>query len=133
MTVLLDTHALVWWKAGGDRLSRAAARAIERADVVLVSPLSCWEVAALHRQGRLRLDREPVVWVRDLLRSERVAVADLTPEAAAWAGTLGDEFPGDPIDRLLCATAQDLRVPMITKDERLREYALRSRLITTVW
>jgi hypothetical protein len=39
--ILLDTHVLLWWRAGGERLSTAAARAIARADTVLVSPISC--------------------------------------------------------------------------------------------
>ncbi len=133
MTVLLDTHVLAWWQAGGDRLSRPATRAIERADTVLVSPLSCWELATLHRLGRLQLDREPAAWARDLFRGERIAAAVLSPEAAMWAGTLGDTFPGDPIDRLLYATALDLRVPLVSKDHRLRDYAARARDVEVIW
>lgn len=133
MTILLDTHVLVWWQAGGERLSRPGARAIDRADTVLVSPLSCWEVATLHRRGRIALDRDPALWIRDLLRSERIAVATLSPEAAALAGMLPDDFPGDPIDRLLYATANDWRVPLVTKDERLRAFASAAGDVATVW
>ncbi len=133
MSVLLDTHVVIWWQAGGSRLSRAAAGAIDRADVILVSPLTCWEIATLHRLGRIELDREPTSWVRDLLRGERLASAPLTPEAAAWAGALDDAFPGDPIDRLLYATARDHRVPLVTKDERLRAFAGSTRDVDVVW
>jgi len=56
MTILLDTHALVWWQAGGERLSTEARRVIEAAETILVSPLTLWEVATLHRRGRLVLD-----------------------------------------------------------------------------
>ena len=122
MTVLLDTHALLWWQAGGSRLSKPAQRAIDEADAVLVSPLTCWEVATLERLGRIALDRDPTIWVHDLYQADRIGVAALSPEAAAWAGALGDDFTGDPIDRLLYATARDLRVPLITKDERLHAF-----------
>jgi PIN domain nuclease of toxin-antitoxin system len=123
VSVLLDTHVVLWWQAGGERLSPAATRAIGAADEVLISPLTCWEIATLHRLGRIELDREPMQWFQDLLGSDRIASARLTPEAAAWAGSLAGSFPGDPIDRLLYGTAWDLRVPLVSKDDRLRAAA----------
>jgi PIN domain nuclease of toxin-antitoxin system len=133
VTLLLDTHALVWWQAGGDRLSPAAQRAIEAADTVLVSPLTLWEVATLQRRGRLQLDRDPLDWARDLLRTPGIDEAPLTAAAATWAGTLDDRFWGDPIDRLLYATARDLRVPLVTKDERLHAYAATAGDVDIIW
>lgn len=133
MTVLLDTHVLLWWLAGGDRLSRAAAAAIGGADALLLSSLTFWEAATLKRLGRIELDRELSVWVQDVLRQPQIAVASLSPEAAAWAGDLGPDFPGDPIDRLLYATSRDLRVPLITKDDGLRAYATTNGDIQTIW
>ena len=133
MSVLLDTHALIWWHAGGDRLSATARRAIEGADAILVSPLTCWETATLHRLGRVVLDRDPLVWVGDLLREDRIIVAPVSPEAATWAGLLVDAFPGDSIDRLLYATARDRRVPLVSKDERLHEYAAAVRDVDVIW
>ncbi len=132
--VLLDTHVVAWWQAGGDRLSRVAHRRIDGADRLLISPMSCWEITTLHRLDRLRLDRDPLRWVGDLLRLPRVEIAPLTPEAAAWAGLLGpDVFPGDPIDRLLYATARDLRVPLLSKDDRIRSYAAGHGDVDVVW
>jgi len=133
MNVLLDTHVVLWWQAGGDRLTRAAARAIEVADEILISPLTCWEIATLHRLGRIELDRDPGRWIRDLLAGERIAGAPLTAEAAAWAGGLAESFPGDPIDRLLCGTARDLRVPLITKDDRLHAAADALGDVRIIW
>ncbi len=133
MNVLLDTHVLLWWQAGGGRLSRPASKVIDAADAILISPLACWEVATLHRLGRIALDRDPLVWVADLLRTPGIVSAPLSPEAAAWAGTLATTFPGDPIDRLLYATARDLRVPLVSKDERLHAYANTAREIQLIW
>ncbi|HLO34655.1 MAG TPA: hypothetical protein VK194_01170 [Candidatus Deferrimicrobium sp.] len=69
----------------------------------------------------------------DLLSSDRVATAALTPQAAAWAGTLPEAFPGDRIDRLLYATALDLRVPFVTKDDRLRAAVAAIGSVPVVW
>ena len=133
MRCLLDTHVLLWWLAGGERLSTAAAAAIEGADAVLLSPLTFWEAATLWRLGRIELDREMSVWVQDVLRQPRVEVAALSPEAAALAGSLGQSFPGDPIDRLLYATSRDLRLPLVSKDDGLRAFAAGTGDIEIIW
>jgi PIN domain nuclease of toxin-antitoxin system len=133
MKALLDTHVVLWWQAGGKRLSRAATRVINGSDELLVSPLTCWEITTLARLGRVRLDRDAVSWIQAFLRSDRVGAAPLTPEGAAWAGQLPDSFPGDPIDRLLYATARDQRVPFVTKDRRLHAFARTTREVDVIW
>jgi Uncharacterized protein conserved in bacteria len=133
MTILLDTHALLWWQAGGERLSRVAATAIDAATAILVSPLTFWEVATLHRLGRIALDREPSSWAANLLRTDRVELAQLTAEAATWAGQIDETFPGDQIDRLLYATARDRRIPLLSKDEPMRRFAAVSSEVEVIW
>lgn len=131
--MLLDTHVVLWWASGDDRLTARAAQRIAAADRVLVSPVSCWEIATLVRLERIALDREVHRWVADLYSEERVDQAPLDPRAATAAGLLPDEFPGDPADRLLYATARELVVPFVTKDARIRRFARRSRVVQVVW
>jgi PIN domain nuclease of toxin-antitoxin system len=124
VTALLDTHVVLWWLAGGDRLSGPARSAIESAAQLFVSAISFWEVGTLERRGRISLDRPVRRWASDLLADPKVELAPLAPETAIWAGAeLGDDFPGDPADRLIYATARSLRVPLVTKDERVRRFA----------
>ena len=129
--VLLDTHVLLWWFADEGRLSRRAAREIAKAGTVLVSAVSFWEIATLLRKGRITLDRDVYVWIADLLREDHIAMAPLSAQAALDAGLLPD-FPGDPADRLLYATAQELIVPMVTKDIKIRSYAAHAT-VTAIW
>jgi PIN domain nuclease of toxin-antitoxin system len=132
--MLLDTHGILWWQAGGERLSAAARRSIAGASVLLVSPVSCWEIALLAERGRVTLDRDPAVWVQDFLRTERVAVAELTPTAAvAAARLLAGGFGGDPADAYLYATARERDVPLLTKDERIRAWARQARDLRVIW
>ena len=132
--ILLDTHALLWWQADGSRLSRAALRAIDGADTILVSPVSFWEVGLLESKGRIRLDRDPFEWVRDVLRDERMLSASLAPSGAMLAGRLpGLGFEGDPADAMLYATAMQERVPLVTKDQRIRLFAADRKDIHTLW
>ena len=134
MRVVLDTHTVLWWQADARRLSGDAERTIDRATELMISPLTCWEISSLARQGRVALDREPRAWIDKLLRTPRVVLAPLTSEAAVWAGQLDRAtFPGDPIDRLIYASAYDLRVPLVTKDEKLRAYAARAGDVDVIW
>jgi PIN domain nuclease of toxin-antitoxin system len=129
--VLMDTHVLVWWKAGGQLLSTHARHAVETSDRLLVSPVSCWEVAMLVRKGRIALDRPVRMWINDVLASGRVAFAELTADIAVAAAELDSH--GDPADRMIYATAQALNVPLVTKDRRLRGREPTSGAVRIVW
>lgn len=131
--ILLDTHVVLWWANVDPRLSQRAGREIARARSVLVSPVSLWEIATLVRRSRVALDRDPHDWTNDLLDTEAVELAEVSPHAGLGAGLLPDEFSGDPADRILYAQARDLGVPIVTKDGRIRSYARRMREVRTVW
>ena len=126
--ILLDTHAWVWWANGDPQLSKKALRAIQAADARGVSPVSCYEVGRLAVRGRVSFDRDVATWIRQALAQPRVVVLDVTPEIAAAAALLPD-FHGDPIDRLLVATAAAHEVPLVTKDGRIRA----SGAVRSIW
>jgi PIN domain nuclease of toxin-antitoxin system len=129
-TAVLDTHAWVWLVSEPKRLSRRATAFLARTGPFGVCPISCWEVATKVAIGKLTLDRDVRLWVRQALADERVTVAQLTTDAAVTAGLLGREgLHGDPADRLIAATALHLQVPVVTKDARLRRF----RRLETVW
>jgi PIN domain nuclease of toxin-antitoxin system len=128
--IVLDTHAWIWWLSEPDRLSSAAQRAIDRADRVGVSPISCWELATKVSRGKLTLDRPLTLWMRQALAHPRSTVVTLTPEVAVLAGELAHgEIHGDPADRLIAATALVHQTVLVTKDERLRDF----ERLRTVW
>lgn len=132
--IVLDTHALLWWQAGSDRLSRPARSRIDKADRILVSPISLWEIALLVGQGRFELDRNPFDWATDLLAEDRVELAPLTATAAVGAGLLpADGFEGDPADCIIYATARELVAPLVTKDDRMHRFAAAARGMRIVW
>lgn len=130
--ILLDTHALLWWQAGSRRLSQRARATVSTAKRILLSPISCWEVAMLVEKGRIRLDRPTAAWVRDVLAQDRVHAAELTPAIAVAAAELAD-FQGDPADRLLYATARSLQAELLSKDQLLRGYAAKRTDVAVVW
>ena len=74
--VLVDTHALLWWQAKHRKLSRTARTALERADAVLVSAVTCWEILTLVGAGRIRFDRSVTEWFADLEGDDRLELID---------------------------------------------------------
>lgn len=128
--ILLDTHALVWAVADSRRLSRRAVAAIRQArreDGVAVAAISLWELAALIARGRIQAYGTIETSLRLLL--EGVTVKPLTPEIAALAAQFPDDYPRDPADRLIGATARAEGLALVTRDEHIR----RSSLVKTVW
>ncbi|MCB0876758.1 MAG: type II toxin-antitoxin system VapC family toxin [Solirubrobacterales bacterium] len=122
VTVLLDTHAWIWWAAEPERLSDRAATAIAAAGTVLLASISCWEVAMLAAKDRVRFDRPVERWIRQALARPGLAAVPLTPRVATAAGVLPASFPGDPADRMIYATARAEGAELITRDGRLREF-----------
>ena len=129
--LLLDTHALIWWQAGSDRLSAPAASAIADAERVAISAISMWELATLTRLRRVALDRSVDRWVSDLLAG-RVECIDIDPIVAAAAGSLVD-FHGDPADRIIYSTAKTHSMALVTKDRRISHHSAADGSVSVVW
>ena len=130
--VLLDTHALLWWRADREKLSATAVSLIDGSASLLLSPMTFWEVGMLVEKRRIELDRPTATWAADVIRHARVEVAELSPDVAVMAAELSG-FHGDPADRLLYATAQARRVPFVTKDGTMHEYALEHADVAVRW
>ena len=128
--ILLDTHVLVWMVADSKRLSRAALveiRAAQRDGGIAISAISLWELASLVARGRIKAYGTVETSVR--LLTEGIVVKPITPDIAALAAHFPDDYPGDPADRLIGATARAEGMRLVTHDAAIR----RSPLIRTVW
>ena len=130
MLLLLDTH--VWlWSAEGDarRIGRRSRQLLLRAEsreAIRLSPVTLFELSALHTHGRVRLARPLDQWVRDSLAAAGVRIAELTPAIAVDAGHIPRAALADSLDRLLVATGRHLDAVFLTADVGVLEYASKS-------
>ncbi|MEB3167318.1 MAG: type II toxin-antitoxin system VapC family toxin [Synechococcaceae cyanobacterium] len=131
--ILLDTHALLWWASGDlQRLSpRALAAIVEEVERsaqpgqppgLLVSAISCWEVAMLVQRGRLALSLEVERWLALVAAIQAVRLLPLEPAVAVAATRLPAPFHADPADRFLVAQARELAVPLLSADSKIQTY-----------
>jgi PIN domain nuclease of toxin-antitoxin system len=119
--ILLDTHALVWLAVAPERLGKQARGAIHAEADRAISTISAQEIAYLVMRGRMELDRPVRVWIADVLRAHDVQALAPTLSIAVRAGGLDSaEFPGDPADRLIYATAVEHGSRIASADERLQ-------------
>lgn len=121
--ILLDTHAWVWLGSDPARLSRRARRAIQEAlsdRGLMVSSISAWEVALLAKRGRLELSMDVAEWVDLWEDLSFVRFVPVDNAIAVRSVHLPPEFPDDPADRIIAATALVTGVPLVTADKRLR-------------
>ena len=121
--VLLDTHALLWLRAGDARLGPRARRVIAGAESegeVAVSAISFWEVAMLKDKRRIELEESVRSWRRKLLEEGIVEIA-INGDLGVRAVRLRD-FHADPADRLIVATALAGH-QSVTADRRILDWS----------
>ena len=124
MTVLLDTHALLWWWKMPEQLSAAARRTIEsRSNAIFISAAVAWEVAIKTKIGRVNFERYLATW-SDLLAEERFSEIPFLTEHGIRAGLLPLHHK-DPFDRILAAQAQAYASPIVSIDSIFDRYGVR--------
>jgi PIN domain nuclease of toxin-antitoxin system len=124
--LLLDTHIWLWYAEGiTERLKPASVKKLDkarRADGLVVSAISVWEIGVLHARGRIQLSAPLRDWVDKALNPPGILLMPLDAVTAAESTLLPDEPHGDPADRFLIAAARTKGVVLATRDEHIIEY-----------
>lgn len=113
----LDTHILL--HALGGRLTTRERRLLDR-DTWSISGIVLWEIAKLAQLGRIELNLDDVELTRIFAR---LHTWPLSIEICREISRL--DVRVDPADELIAATSIVHRVPLLTRDKKLRA----SRLI----
>jgi PIN domain nuclease of toxin-antitoxin system len=82
--------------------------------------VSLLECAIHHRHGRLQLNGALAEFFDRGLAAD-IELVELTPAIAAATNDLPENFPGDPFDRVIAATAKVMNLTLVTCDSAIRD------------
>ena len=122
MKLLLDTQIWLWMQASPERFSSAARHMVDDQDnVLLLSPVSAWEISTKYALGRLTLPIPPAEYVPSRMKSSGVDALPLQHSHALQIAVLPWHHR-DPFDRLLIAQAQVEDLSILSADRQLAAY-----------
>ncbi len=117
MTLLLDTHIVLWWLVDDPTLSEDLKAKLDHEPDVYVSPATLWEVTIKQAIGKLKApDDLPEHISRSGFRE-----LPITFEHAVAAGRL-PLIHRDPFDRMLVAQARCADLTLVTRDADIQKY-----------
>jgi PIN domain nuclease of toxin-antitoxin system len=128
--ILLDTHVLIWLAFEPAKISTAARGAIHTSSKtggLGISAITLWEAAWLVTHRRVDFAGTAEAFLDQI--SSRTAVFPITPPIAILANQLPANYPNDPSDRLIGATAMAEGIALVTKDRTIRD----CKQIKTIW
>ena len=118
MSLLLDTHILLWWLADDSALPSLVRDAIASpVNEVLVSAATVWEIAIKKAVGRLEAPDD----LLEVIDASDFATLPITPAHAIAAGSL-PHYHADPFDRMLIGQAQVEHLTLVSVDHRFFDY-----------
>jgi PIN domain nuclease of toxin-antitoxin system len=124
MSLLVDTHAFLWFMAGDRRLRRSARHAIEESNGQWwLSAASVWELGIKSSLGRLTLPAPLDEYIAAKVQQGlRILSVDWTHAAAVERLAFHHR---DPFDRVIVVQAQSERIAVVTKDPVFAKYGVR--------
>lgn len=117
MSLLLDTHIVLWWLTDDATLADGIKARLDHEPDVFVSAATIWEVAIKQAIGKLPAPSG----LPELIRDSGFAALPITAQHAVTAGRL-PLIHRDPFDRMLVAQAQHENLTLVTRDARCQKY-----------
>lgn len=121
-SLLLDTHAMLWFFWDDSQLSTNAKSLIEDADNrKLVSMASCWEIAIKAGLGKLNLGEPSRSFLAREIARNNFELLPITLDHATAVETMNLHHR-DPFDRLLIAQAMIEELSLVSTDDIFDQY-----------
>ena len=128
MNFLLDTCTFLWIVTDAPELSNTARTHFTNPDhEFFLSSVSTWEITVKHALGRLPLPDLPDQFIPTQRELHGIATLPLDEESTLYLSRL-PSLHADPFDRMLVCQALAQGLILLTPDEEITVYAVR-----TIW
>ena len=119
LRLLLDTPILLWWLADVPPVTERLLQYLSKADVVMVSAASVWEMEIKKAKGLLETPGD----IDKAIESNGFRPLSISVAHSMLAGQL-PALHKDPFDRMLLAQATLEGLTLVTRDRTLVEYGV---------
>ena len=124
MSLLLDTHVVVWFTEDSPRLPERLKSKIENDyETIFVSIASIWEIAIKVSIGKMQLSMPLDNWVEQLFEPGRFILLPINLDHIQKVATLPFHHK-DPFDRLLIAQSLVESIPVVSIDSNFDAYGV---------
>ncbi len=128
MRALIDTHTFLWWTTDDPQLSVTARDLIADGDnEIFLSAASVWEMVIKTARGKLILPEVPADYIISRMSRYRLRALPIQMDHTLKVYEL-PPIHQDPFDRMLIAQSLTESIPLVTKDDTIRQYGLE-----TIW
>ena len=125
LRLVLDTHALIWWLAGDEAISRRAREAIaDEVNDIAISAASAMEIATKFRIGKLPGAALLAQNFEEIIAEQGFGELPISVHHARLAGEMNIAHK-DPFDRLLIAQAQVEDLVLVSNEALFDGFAIK--------
>ena len=122
MSLLLDTHTLIWFLDNNTRLPTTTRSRIETTPDVFISTASLWEIAIKANIGKLELSA-PFSTIESNLVALKITQLPISFKDLEFYLSLPLHYR-DPFDRLLIAQATHHSLVLVSQDTQMDAYSI---------
>lgn len=122
MKYLLDTHTFLWWMSAPNKLSDKVLSLLNNQEnEIYLSPASTWEIVIKCQVQKLTLPMQPEKYIPSRLSLYNILELPITHLHTLEMKKL-PLIHKDPFDRLLISQSKIEKMPLMTKDTKIKQY-----------
>jgi len=124
--IVLDTHILLWSLLTPDDLDASVRNQIDTAqksDNLYISAISLWEIAMLIHKNRISVFERSSEFLNTISNIDGLSIIPINASIAAESVMLPGGFTSDPADCLIVASTREIAGNLITRDQKIINWA----------
>lgn len=121
MKYIIDTHVLIWYAEGINKISPKVIKIIEnKENTILISSASLWEITIKESLKKLQISIKTKDF-KSLLENHGFEILNFDYDDLNILSSL-PFYHGDPFDRMIISQGISKKIKLITYDEKIHLY-----------